>query len=64
MTEIHVKEACCHRDIKPQNILKVGENWKIADFGCIKMFDFESTAYYQQDGRGTLNYLSPKFRQY
>ena len=36
MEKIHTDDCFCHRDIKPQNLLKVGEIWKISDFGCIE----------------------------
>jgi serine/threonine protein kinase len=31
-----------HRDMKPENVLKVGEVWKIADFGLAKVLDDDS----------------------
>lgn len=47
-----------HLDIKAQNILRVGENWKIADFGCVVETENPSNSFLFQ---GSDNYRSPEF---
>ena len=48
-----------HRDLKPGNILRVGENWKLADFGLLRMTDAGATAQ-TQSLIGSAPYLTPE----
>jgi serine/threonine protein kinase len=51
-----------HRDVKPQNILIVDGNFKLADFGSSKIYslsDFGNS----KTMVGTINYFSPQLRR-
>jgi len=45
-----------HRDIKPKNILKVNNQWKLSDFGAIKEFNYHGVLD-DFSFLGTANYL-------
>ncbi len=47
LAEIHVNDLV-HRDIKPQNILRFGKQYKICDFGIAKRLDDRSQPYFTQ----------------
>ena len=53
------KKDVVHRDIKPQNILKKGEDYFIADLGCA----FKSKRGESDSLAGTPAYLSPKLAE-
>ncbi|TCC56571.1 serine/threonine protein kinase [Kribbella pittospori] len=48
-----------HRDLKPGNVLRIGERWKLADFGMARDL-LESTATYTFRGGGTWPYMAPE----
>jgi len=46
LTTLHENEKrIVHRDVKPQNILRCDDTWKIADFGISKFIDKPVTGY-------------------
>ena len=47
-----------HRDIKPANILRVGGNWKLADFGLI--YAMERAAKSERQQSGTERFMPPE----
>ena len=56
--ELHANDIV-HRDIKPRNILKFGEDWKVADFGIAKNLSRLVTKQTMQM-RGTRGYAAPE----
>ena len=52
------KNCICHGDIKPQNILIFEGQYKLCDFGEVKIID--STGFIEQDIGGTELFMSPK----
>src|SRR5579871_4127378 len=48
-----------HRDIKPDNILRVQGVWKLSDFGLIRKVNPEISAYTAQPA-GSLSYMPPE----
>ena len=48
-----------HRDVKPNNIFKSGETYKLGDFGCFYMKRAKSVT---QTSTGDLRYMSPQIR--
>lgn len=46
-----------HRDLKPKNILRVGDSWKISDFGLSKSFRSVSSS---GSFKGTPEYMAPE----
>ena len=55
---IHSK-SIVHRDIKPGNILKVGEVWKVADFGISRLLNTKTSTKTMQMN-GTLLFMPPE----
>ena len=39
---LHNQERIAHRDVKPGNILRVGEVWKLGDFGLVREVDVDN----------------------
>ncbi len=56
--ELHANDIV-HRDIKPRNILKFGDTWKVADFGIAKNLSRLITKQTMQM-RGTRGYAAPE----
>lgn len=54
---LHSKKAV-HRDVKPLNILRVGDRWKLADFGILRSLEGESTA--MSEPLGSRYYMPPE----
>ncbi|XVV08266.1 serine/threonine-protein kinase [Actinoplanes sp. CA-131856] len=48
-----------HRDLKPGNVLRFGDTWKISDFGLSRILT-EVTGTYTTGGGGTLPYMAPE----
>lgn len=55
---IHSRDIV-HRDIKPGNILKVGDVWKVADFGISRLLDTKTSTQTMQ-GKGTFLFMPPE----
>src|SRR5205823_6424722 len=47
-----------HRDIKPQNLLRIGQNVKVADFGLVRVLEGTQTSH---TGMMTHAYAAPEF---
>ena len=56
--ELHANDIV-HRDIKPRNILRFGDTWKVADFGIAKNLSRLVTKQTMQM-RGTRGYAAPE----
>lgn len=50
-----------HRDVKPANILRVGDMWKLGDLGLVR--GFSGSAIQASGRRGTVLYMSPEALQ-
>ncbi|MFF5077977.1 serine/threonine-protein kinase [Actinoplanes sp. NPDC000266] len=48
-----------HRDLKPGNVLRFGDTWRISDFGLSRILT-EVTGTYTTGGGGTLPYMAPE----
>ncbi|XVU30062.1 serine/threonine-protein kinase [Actinoplanes sp. CA-054009] len=51
--------SIAHRDLKPGNVLRFGDTWKISDFGLSRILT-EVTGTYTTGGGGTLPYMAPE----
>ncbi len=49
-----------HRDLKPGNILRAGDRWKVADFGLVRDLS-RSGVYHLQSLVGSPRYMAPEF---
>ncbi|MEG4337097.1 MULTISPECIES: serine/threonine-protein kinase [unclassified Microcoleus] len=49
-----------HRDVKPANVLRVDEQWKLSDFGLLRE-DVQSQGVLTRTFRGTPGYAPPEF---
>jgi serine/threonine protein kinase len=47
-----------HRDVKPSNIIRVGNRWKLADLGLVRYLGGEKTIH--EPAPGTLYYMPPE----
>jgi len=50
-----------HRDVKPANILRIGNVWKLGDFGLVR--GFAGTSMQASGRKGTVLYMSPEAMQ-
>ncbi|MEL6984347.1 MAG: serine/threonine-protein kinase, partial [Actinomycetota bacterium] len=49
-----------HRDLKPGNILRAADRWKLADFGLVRDLS-QSGVYHLQSLVGSPRYMAPEF---
>ncbi len=52
-------EGRVHRDVKPANVIKVGEHWKLADFGLMRSINSGKSAR-TSSRKGTSEYAPPE----
>jgi len=51
-------QGAVHRDVKPENLLRVGQRWKLGDLGLVRAV--EGTLEQTATPRGTPRYLAPE----
>lgn len=56
---VDLEPRAVHRDLKPQNILKIGETWHVADFGLARLAD-DLTATVTWKGGRSKPYAAPE----
>ena len=59
---LHKERSIVHQDIKPENIMKVGDDWKLTDFGVSRIVAKTSMIDYAV--MGTFEYASPEVLEY
>jgi peptidyl-prolyl cis-trans isomerase B (cyclophilin B) len=54
------QEKRIHRDLKPGNVLQVGQTWKIGDFGLVRQINSQASHDSTADLAGTPMYVPPE----
>lgn len=57
LAHIHTKQSV-HRDVKPENVLRVNGSWKLGDFGLVRAV--EGAHMSASGAKGTLRYMAPE----
>lgn len=57
LAHIHARQSV-HRDVKPENVLRVNGSWKLGDFGLVRAV--EGAHMSASGAKGTLRYMAPE----